>query len=295
MTTVPKFSIITTCKGRLDHLKQTLPTMVRQENAEVIVVDFSCPQNSASYVQSNYPSVRVVRLENKKYYAHCEARNAGAAVAQGEWLLFCDADIVLDGRCTEQLGLILKPGCFGKFKRGYQLDRHRPSGESGLGANNLEGFQVVQRSVFERLRGYDSRLRGYGAGGDTEFYKRAMIFGLRLVYLDETLVDRVIEHSDELRQTHAPENWLASYLRGSYYNWLKLAFCKLRERMPSDEMCDGYFKACDDATSKVLAKGGSVDVSVVADARKLPLAQVAGYGEATLETIVTVRVTLRKP
>ena len=33
------FSIITTCKGRLDHLKQSLPTMIDQGAKEVIVVD----------------------------------------------------------------------------------------------------------------------------------------------------------------------------------------------------------------------------------------------------------------
>ncbi len=43
----PKFSIITTCKGRLEHLKQTLPAMLAQKDSEVIVVDYSCPHGTA--------------------------------------------------------------------------------------------------------------------------------------------------------------------------------------------------------------------------------------------------------
>ncbi len=207
MSSAPKFSIITTCKGRLDHLKQTLPDMVRQESAEVIVVDFSCPQGAASYVESTFPTVRVVKVENKDYYAHCEARNAGAAVARGEWLLFCDADIDLAATCTQWLSKTLRPDDFGRFAKWHELKRHKPTG-GGLGVNNLEGFQVLERRDFERFRGYDIRLRGYGAGGDMELCQRAVVFGLRIVQLDESIVKAVISHGDDLRQTHAKESWL---------------------------------------------------------------------------------------
>ena len=52
----PKFSIVTTCKGRLGNLKQSLPTFVAEAAAEVVVVDYDCPEgtgrNSAEAVGS---------------------------------------------------------------------------------------------------------------------------------------------------------------------------------------------------------------------------------------------------
>jgi glycosyltransferase involved in cell wall biosynthesis len=295
MTKALRFSIISACKGRLDHLKQTLPAMLQQADAEVIVVDFSCPQDTAGFVTRNYPAARVVKIEDKNYFSNWEARNAGAASAQGEWLLFCDADIVLDERCTKQLGEILAPGNLYKFKPGRELERHRPTRADGLGANSLQGFQVVDRGTFERLRGYDTRLRGYGAGGDTEFYRRAMAHGLRIAHLDESLVHKVIEHGDELRQAHTSEFWFSSYLRGFYYDRLKLAFTNLQGHLPSEELCDVFFKAAEDATRQVLTNGGSVDVTFPLDRRKLQLAPAAGYSGTTVETLLTVRVNLKKP
>ena len=65
----PKFSIITTCMGRLDHLKQTLPRLLEQPDCEVIVVDWSCPQDTAGYVAKHFPAVNVV--------AGCSAATTG--------------------------------------------------------------------------------------------------------------------------------------------------------------------------------------------------------------------------
>jgi len=42
----PKFSIVTTCKGRLGNLQQSLPTFVAQAAAEVVVVDYDCPEST---------------------------------------------------------------------------------------------------------------------------------------------------------------------------------------------------------------------------------------------------------
>jgi hypothetical protein len=42
----------------------------------------------------------------------------------------------------------------------------------------------------------------------------------------------VIEHGDELRQAHTSEFWFSSYLRGFYYDRLKLAFTNLQGHLP---------------------------------------------------------------
>src|SRR3954471_12220533 len=86
------FGIITTCMGRLDHLKQSLPKMVAQGCHQVIVVDYSCPQHSGEYVRNNFPSVRVVSVAGQEHFSNWRARNAGASVATADVLVFVDAD-----------------------------------------------------------------------------------------------------------------------------------------------------------------------------------------------------------
>lgn len=79
-----KFSIITSCKSRLGHLKQTLPHFVTQADTEVIVVDYSCPEQTAAWVKQNYPKVILVEVPGQPYFCVNHARNLGAEVASGE-------------------------------------------------------------------------------------------------------------------------------------------------------------------------------------------------------------------
>src|SRR5260370_11681104 len=39
----PRLSVVVPCKGRLQHLRRSLPTFVAQPDSEVIVVDYDCP------------------------------------------------------------------------------------------------------------------------------------------------------------------------------------------------------------------------------------------------------------
>lgn len=151
---MPKFSIITTCKDRLEHLKKTLPLMLLQEDAEVIVVDFSCTQGTGAYIEATHPQTRVVYVKDKSYFSNWEARNAGAAAARGDWLVFVDADVLLAPACTTALSAIVAPGFFGRLE---------PKGD-----NSLFGFQVIRKSDFVQVRGYDELLKGWGAGGDMD-------------------------------------------------------------------------------------------------------------------------------
>lgn len=48
------YSIVTTCKGRLQNLQRSLPTFLAQLDAEIVVVDYDCPQGAGSWVQTGY-------------------------------------------------------------------------------------------------------------------------------------------------------------------------------------------------------------------------------------------------
>ena len=57
-------SLITTCKNRLPHLKQTLPLMLQQPRAEVIVVDYGCEQGTSAWVKEHYPAAKLVQVND---------------------------------------------------------------------------------------------------------------------------------------------------------------------------------------------------------------------------------------
>lgn len=103
----PKLSFVTTCMGRLEHLKQTLPTQ-QHPDCESIVVDWSCPDGTADWVRENHPWVKVVEVKGEKFYHRSKARNAGVDVAQGNYICNADADMYIRWRLFDLLDA-LKP------------------------------------------------------------------------------------------------------------------------------------------------------------------------------------------
>lgn len=90
-----KISIVTTCMGRLDHLKQTLPDMIHPD-IETIVVDYSCPNQCGEWVNEKFPTVKVVKVEGEAQYDASKARNVGALAATSDWICMVDADVFVN-------------------------------------------------------------------------------------------------------------------------------------------------------------------------------------------------------
>jgi len=173
----PAFSIITTCKGRLEHLKQSLPRMAVQAGAEVIVVDYDCPDGTGDWVAENFPAVRVVRVQNAPIFRIAHARNLGAAEARGRWLCFVDADILLDERFAVQALPLLQEGAFYSFAHPMA---------------SAYGTVSCQRDDFSAIGGYDEVMEGY-ATEDRDLYLRLLAHGRRREMLPGDWV-QTIEH-----------------------------------------------------------------------------------------------------
>jgi glycosyltransferase involved in cell wall biosynthesis len=221
----PTFSIITACKGRLSHLKESLPAMLAQPDCEVIVVDYSCPDGTAAHVEGHFPKAKVVRVEGEEEFSNWKARNSGAALAKGAFLVFCDADIILAGDATKQLKKLVTGSSFGFFKRELSMAK----GRGGLDSNQLRGFQVVPRASFRQLGGYDELMSGYASGADTDLEDRLLFLQLKAVPLDASLLDRIIHHDDEDRLRFHRRPVAMAYLVGHIYRRLKLAAMGIRK------------------------------------------------------------------
>ena len=182
---MPAISFVTTCKGRLEHLRQTLPRMVMQPDAECIVVDYDCPDGAADWVHANYPEVKVVRVHDAPQFHKTHAENLGAAEATAPWLCLIDADIVVDQAFISRLAPLLVSG---SYLRPAPLDW------------NAYGSFVCAKKDFDAIEGYDEVIESSGCMDD-DLYCRLEISGIRpATFPGELFVG--IPHDDTIRTQH---------------------------------------------------------------------------------------------
>ncbi len=217
----PTLSIVTTCKGRLHHLVKSLPTFLKQAATEVIVVDYDCPDNTASYLAVHFPTVHTVKATEAADFNVCRARNFGARAARGELLAFVDADVLLSGHFATYAVQHVRPGyfgCFGKTESTF----------------NAMGTCVIPRSAFDLVNGYDEALSDYGCD-DEDIYYRLKLSGLKAITLEPSLIDRVLKHGDARRTRHkAIKNLELNRLITSCYCQIKNMVLRLEGKWELD-------------------------------------------------------------
>ena len=177
-----RLSVITTCKNRLDHLKQSLPLMLAMTHVEVIVVDYGCEQGTSDWVKSHHPRARVITITDDPVFHVSRARNIGAFHAQNELLCFVDADMFIVGDLSSWILSNLAKNSFYVVKEG------------GI---NAAGFLLCFKSDFTSVGGYDEALRGW-APEDVDLYERIEMVGAQRKHVPSHLFSS-IQHGDDLR------------------------------------------------------------------------------------------------
>lgn len=186
-------SIITTCKGRREHLIETIDFMTAQKykGYEVIVVDYGDPDKVHEYVRSHVEfknKVTICVLKDTEVFNLNRARNYGARYARGGVLAFVDADVFIP---CDWLGHVVS-----KIKKGNVLVVRDKNKEG------ITGTFAVTKEVFSKVNGFDEAIRGWGHD-EVDFFKRCAKYGTRCVY-DPRMV-HAIKHTDELRTTYYEE------------------------------------------------------------------------------------------
>ena len=177
-----QFCYITTCKGRLDHLRQTLPLAVAQPGVSCVVVDYSCPDGAGDWVAENFPQVKLVRVTGEAGFNVSRARNLGAEATAAPWLGFFDADVLWSPRFAAEMVAQLQPGCF------Y---RAVPA------STQTWGSLICHRDDFSAVGGYDEAFSGWG-GEDDDIVARLTRQGCTQAGFDGELVSE-IPHQEEDR------------------------------------------------------------------------------------------------
>ncbi|MCP5103037.1 MAG: glycosyltransferase [bacterium] len=99
-----KISLVTTCKGRLDYLKESLLTWlaIDYDNFDIVVVDYDCPDRTENFITRNRErllknsrasGIHVVKVNNRPVFNLCDARNTGIDFADSELIVMIDADV----------------------------------------------------------------------------------------------------------------------------------------------------------------------------------------------------------
>lgn len=215
-------SIVTTCKSRLQHLQQTLPLMLAHPDVEVIVVDYGCPQGTASWTKQHHPEVKVVAVHDDPHFNHARARNLGFAAAKNEYVAFVDADVKL------------MPGWWAWWRALRPSARtvyRRAPDEADKGT---WGSFIAHRSDLSQVEGYDELFKGWG-GEDDDLYQRLESVGCLIDFFPaETMAS--ISHDDAERTRHQPmKRRLHSFAVARYYRTAKMqamAFFRSRGELP---------------------------------------------------------------
>lgn len=92
---VPQFSVVIACYNQRDFIADALQSALSQTHPsrEVIVVDDASSDGTDSVIEGFGSAVRLVRMETNR--GASEARNAGTALARGNYIVYLDGDDVL--------------------------------------------------------------------------------------------------------------------------------------------------------------------------------------------------------
>jgi glycosyltransferase involved in cell wall biosynthesis len=188
---MPQLTYITTCKGRLAHLKVTLPRAVAL-GIPCVVVDYSCPEGAGNWVEANFPGVTVVRVDGQSGFNAAKARNAGMAAATTPWCLFADADVLLAPKFAEIVTANLAPG---RFYRASPVTAQ------------TWGTIVCRREDFAAVGGYDEAYEGWG-GEDDDLIRSLLVTGRKADVFAATLLGEVAHTNQERTRFHEIDDLL---------------------------------------------------------------------------------------
>ena len=242
-----KLCFVMTCKGRLGHLRQSLPRVVEQHDCSCVVVDYSCPDQAGDWVQKHYPQVRVVRVEGRPTFSRSSANNAGAREADARWLCFLDADILLEPSFASTVLPLLEPGHY------YR-------------ANPLKdwatfGTFICGRRAFERIGGFDELFQGYG-GEDVEVYQALDFIGMKRQSFPSALLQH-IAHEDEARtQHHDQKDRGLTISINNVYRIIKFDLIRLQSKFISQEARITLYNRVQAAILQARQGQGTVELTI---------------------------------
>jgi glycosyltransferase involved in cell wall biosynthesis len=158
---MPKLSIVIPTYQHAGEIAACLESIFRQSfrDYEIIVVNDGSTDNTLEVLEPFKNRIALITQENRGGNA---ARNRGFREAKGDYLLFCDADIVMRPDCLEKMmaALEAEPAAsyaYSSFKFGWKRFRLWPfNAETLRKMNYIHTTSLIRR---EHFTGFDESIR----------------------------------------------------------------------------------------------------------------------------------------
>jgi len=192
-----KISIITACKNRVDALKISLMSWLNYEEIhEVIITDWDSGE-PIDYLTNLDPRIKVIRVENQKYFNQPQPLNIAAKLATGDYILKLDADHLFnpyynglseyfpDEKSFFCGQLDVNYEKFSELEQRSYIDTTMPTNDYieyvraySPFVRYLVGILFVKKEYFDSIGGYNENLGDCYAFEDDEIYQRLVLYGL---------------------------------------------------------------------------------------------------------------------
>ena len=154
---------------------------------EVIIIDNNSKDNTVSLVRKRYPQARLIT--NKTNLGACVARNQGLAIADGEWIITLDCDIILHNDFLAQTAKLTKtlPEKIGSVQFKILRANQNKIFSTGIKRDLLNRFHDIHKG--SSSSGFDLAKEVFGACCAAALYRRKMLEEIKDKhgYFDERL------------------------------------------------------------------------------------------------------------
>jgi glycosyltransferase involved in cell wall biosynthesis len=197
-----RVSVVIACRNAEKYLGRQLAALAGQscsEPWELVVCDNGSTDRSASILEEFRPRfARLVIIDASTCVGPGAVRNAGVRAAQGDRIVFCDADdevapgwLAAMADALERDGLVAARLDHDVLNESWSLPARNP--QPGLLQTDPPFLPYtfcaalgVRRSVHERIGGFDESFRE--AGEDRDYCYRAQLAGIPLVLVPNAIV-----------------------------------------------------------------------------------------------------------
>jgi len=196
---------------RTERLEKMLPTWAKIENIkDIVVVDWSSKipiieNENIQKILENFNKIKIVRVENEKFFHICKSNNIGFKFADKEnkILLKLDVDYInIDSSWMDYL--TFREGAPTRLKSYFIVGSH-------VFYKSSSGLLLVNKKDFKNVKGYNENFTSGWGMDDLELYERIYNYRKELDPLFEKIIFFDMKkyvyhepHEDELRYCNYP-------------------------------------------------------------------------------------------